>query len=177
MPNNQLNTESIRMGARTVNGNKYDHDNANLTLPADKVQSWSVSGAAQHPFHLHVYHMQAEGCGGDYEDGEYYDVLGANCNVRFDTNASTTTAYAGRTIMHCHILEHEDQGAMGWMNLTGGIGAPSFPADTPNPPFSDYYPARRRFGTQLWRRHLRRWRGQLQLFRGLWSPCLDRTHL
>ena len=139
VPNNQLNSQSIRMGARTVNGSQYDHHNANLTLPADKVQDWSISGAAQHPFHLHVYHMQAFGCGGDYEDGEYYDVIGANCGVRFDTNASTTSAYDGRTIMHCHILEHEDQGAMGWLDLVGGEGPPTFPSDTPNPPFGDYY--------------------------------------
>jgi FtsP/CotA-like multicopper oxidase with cupredoxin domain len=139
VPNNQLNTESIRMGARTVNGSKYDHHNANLTLPADKVQEWRIGGAAQHPFHLHVYHMQAFGCGGDYEDGEYYDVIGANCDVRFDTNAATTSAYDGRTIMHCHILEHEDQGAMGWMDLQGGAAPPSFPNDTPAVPFGDYY--------------------------------------
>jgi FtsP/CotA-like multicopper oxidase with cupredoxin domain len=138
VPNNQLNTERIRMGARTVNGSQYDHHNANLTLPADAVQEWTISGAGQHPFHLHVYHVQAFGCGGDYEDGEYYDVLGASCDVRFDTNASSTTAYEGRTIMHCHILEHEDQGAMGWMNLVGGISAPTFPNDA-SAGFSDYY--------------------------------------
>ncbi len=139
VPNNQLNSETVRMGARTVNGRQYDHHNPNFTLPADAVQEWSINGAAQHPFHLHVYHMQAFGCGGDYEDGEFYDVIAANCSVRFDTNASTTTAYDGRTIMHCHILEHEDQGAMGWMDLVGGIGAPTFPAATANPPFGDYY--------------------------------------
>jgi len=140
VPNNQINSETVRMGARTVNGQKFDHHNANLTLPADRVQAWTIKGAAQHPFHLHVYHMQAFGCGGDYEDGEYYDVIASNCDVRFDTNAATTTAYDGRTIMHCHILEHEDQGAMGWMNLVGGILKPEFPTDSPDPPFGEYYP-------------------------------------
>lgn len=140
VPNNQLNTESLRMGARTVNGSKFDHHNPNLTVPADKVQEWSIQGAAQHPFHLHVYHMQADGCGGDFEDGEYYDVIASNCSVRFDLNAATSNVYAGRTIMHCHILEHEDQGAMGWANVVGGIAAPDFPNDSSvNPPFGDYY--------------------------------------
>lgn len=32
------------------------------------------------------------------------------CNIRFDLSLATSTPYAGRTIMHCHILEHEDQG-------------------------------------------------------------------
>jgi FtsP/CotA-like multicopper oxidase with cupredoxin domain len=140
VPANQLHSESIQMGARAIGGKKFDHDNANLTLPANSVQEWSLSGSAQHPFHLHVYHMQAFGCSAGYEDGEYYDVIASNCSVRFDLNASTTTAYDGRTIMHCHILEHEDQGAMGWLDLQGGIAPPAFPDDTPNPPFADYYP-------------------------------------
>jgi fibronectin type 3 domain-containing protein len=29
--------------------------------------------------------------------------------------------------MHCHILEHEDQGAMGWTDVLGGMGPPVFP--------------------------------------------------
>jgi hypothetical protein len=37
------------------------------------------------------------------------------------------TAYQGRTIMHCHILTHEDQGAMTWMNVIGGTLPPIFP--------------------------------------------------
>jgi len=135
-----VNTETIRMGARTVNGGKYDHHNANLTLPASDVQQWDLRGSGQHPFHLHIYHVQSVNCGGDYEDGEYYDVMASNCAVRFDLGASTSSPYEGRTIMHCHILEHEDQGAMGWMDVQGGAPPPTFPADTPDPPFGAYYP-------------------------------------
>ncbi len=121
------NTETIRMGARTVNGSKFDRDNPTITTTADAVQEWSIRGAANHPFHLHVYHMQAQaGCGGDFEEGEYYDTLAASCSVRFDL--SPATSYEGRTIMHCHILEHEDQGAMGWMNVVGGTPKPTFPS-------------------------------------------------
>ena len=135
-----VNQESVSMGARTVNGTKYDNDVPNISLVPDQVQEWSLSGARRHPFHLHVYHMQAFGCGGDYEDGEYYDVISASCDVRFDLNAATTSTYAGRTIMHCHILEHEDQGAMGWLDVVGGIGAPTFPSDANRPvPFGEYY--------------------------------------
>lgn len=140
VPSREINTETIRMGARTINGQKHDHHNPTLRLPADSVQEWSISGANQHPFHLHIYHMQTFGCNGDYEDGEYYDTLGSNCDVRFDTNVATTSAYRGKTIMHCHILEHEDQGAMGWLDLTGGIGAPTFPNASPTPAFGEYYP-------------------------------------
>jgi hypothetical protein len=75
-------------------------------------------------------------CSGDFEDGEYYDVIDANCDIRFDMSTQSSTPYDGKTIMHCHILQHEDQGAMGWMDVVGGAPAPTFPASGG---FSEYY--------------------------------------
>jgi len=146
---NETNVNSLRigMGARSVNGVKFDVNTPLFTLNADAVQDWSIKGAVNHPFHLHVYHFQAmAGCGGDFEEGEYYDTLAGSCSIRFDLNAATSTPYAGRTIMHCHILEHEDQGAMTWVKVVGGAPPPTFPAglgygekyflstEPPNPP-------------------------------------------
>ncbi len=132
-----VNTEKVSMGARTVNGAKFDVNTPTFTLNADAVQDWSIKGAVNHPFHLHVYHFQAQaGCGGDFEEGEYYDTMAGNCNVRFDLNAATSSPYEGRTIMHCHILTHEDEGAMTWMNVIGGTPPPTFPAGHG---YSDYY--------------------------------------
>lgn len=37
--------------------------------------------------------------------------------------------------MHCHIPDHEDQGAMGWMNVTGGTPPPTYPGGD----YSTYY--------------------------------------
>jgi FtsP/CotA-like multicopper oxidase with cupredoxin domain/Ca2+-binding RTX toxin-like protein len=125
-----VHAETIHMGARTVNGAKFDGDVPNLTLPATDVQQWTLAGNSQHPFHLHVYHVQAQNCSGSYENGEYYDVVADPCAVRFDLNAATSNVFEGRTILHCHILEHEDQGAMGWLDVIGGLPPPSFPADT-----------------------------------------------
>lgn len=133
-----LHPETIRMGARTLNGKAFDENVPTLTLSSDKVQEWSISGNGQHPFHLHVYHFQAQNCSGDYENGEYYDTMTSACTVRFDLRATTGTAFEGRTIMHCHILEHEDQGAMGWADVLGGMAPPTFPADSAEK-FSAYY--------------------------------------
>jgi FtsP/CotA-like multicopper oxidase with cupredoxin domain len=128
--------ETINMGARTVNGSKFDITTPTFEVRPDGVQEWLVKGATNHPFHLHVYHMQMNGACGSYEDGEYYDTIAANgCLVRFDANPETSTVYKGRTIMHCHILDHEDQGAMGWvdvLDVPGTIPPPAFPnADPP----------------------------------------------
>jgi FtsP/CotA-like multicopper oxidase with cupredoxin domain len=142
------NTETVRMGARTINGSKFDHDIPTFALTADGLQSWGLNGARNHPFHLHVYHVQMDGTCGEFEDGEYYDVVANNCDLLFDLDTRTSTIYAGRTIMHCHILEHEDQGAMGWLNVLGSTqqgvpeptAAPTFPADGDvTPAYSEYY--------------------------------------
>ena len=135
-----VHNESISMGARTVNGTKFDHMVPNLTLPTTDVQEWSLSGNVRHPFHLHIYHVQALVDDRDFEAGEYYDVVASQMDVRFDLNASTTTTFSGATIMHCHILEHEDRGAMGWLNVVGGEGPPTFPADMDTTvSFGEYY--------------------------------------
>jgi len=123
------NFETVNMGARTINGSKFDLDIPTFTTVADGVQEWNVKGATRHPFHLHIYHFQAQSNCGDYEAGEFYDVMAAACKVRFDLNPKTATVYEGKTIMHCHILDHEDQGAMGWMDVIGGQPAPVFPTN------------------------------------------------
>jgi hypothetical protein len=70
---------------------------------------------------MHVYHMQIAppgGCGGMYENGEYFDIISSqvgDCKVRFKL-----LDYGGRVVLHCHILRHEDGGTMGWVNVTGG---------------------------------------------------------
>lgn len=126
---------TVSMGARTINGNKFDMDVPTFAIPTGKVQQWTVKAGA-HPFHLHVYHFQMNGACGAFENGEYYDTLaGGPCNTRFDLNPATSTVFDGMTIMHCHILDHEDQGAMGWTDVIGGSPPPSFPG----PGFQELY--------------------------------------
>jgi hypothetical protein len=135
-----VHLESVSMGARTINGNKFNPSTPNFTLQANQIQEWNLSGNSNHPFHLHTFHLQVQTSSGSYEAGEYYDVLTATGTARFDLNVATSTPYSGMGMMHCHLLDHEDQGAMGWMNVIGGQGPPSFPADGDlATPYSDYY--------------------------------------
>ena len=50
-----VNAETVRMGARTINGSKFSMTEPTFSLPADSVQEWDIRGAAQHllrPFHV-----------------------------------------------------------------------------------------------------------------------------
>jgi FtsP/CotA-like multicopper oxidase with cupredoxin domain len=122
----QIESRSVNMGARTINGSKWDPDVPNFSIPTGSVQELSIKGATQHPYHQHVYHLQMNGACGAFEDGEYYDTIAGSCTARFDLSGASSV-YDGRTVMHCHILSHEDQGAMGWMDIIGGSQPPSFP--------------------------------------------------
>ncbi len=119
---------TVSMGARTINGSKFDMNTPTFTILTGSVQDWTIKAGA-HPFHLHAYHFQMNGACGAFEDGEYYDTLGGGpCPARFDLNPTTSSVYDGSTIMHCHILSHEDQGAMGWADIQGGMAPPAFPS-------------------------------------------------
>jgi FtsP/CotA-like multicopper oxidase with cupredoxin domain len=57
-----------------------------------------------------------KGCGPAYEEGEFYDTISApgDCTVRF-----RTADIGQRCVLHCHVLYHEDNGSMSWVNVTG----------------------------------------------------------
>mmetsp|Transcript_9086 Transcript_9086/g.30984 ORF Transcript_9086/g.30984 Transcript_9086/m.30984 type:complete len:449 (-) Transcript_9086:171-1517(-) len=71
-----------------------------------------------HPFHLHVNHHQIMTSPIDNPDlvrpGEWRDTTPSwNVVVRFPV-----LDYVGKQILHCHILQHEDNGMMGWFNMS-----------------------------------------------------------
>jgi FtsP/CotA-like multicopper oxidase with cupredoxin domain len=121
-----VENRSVNMGARTINGSKWDPNEPTFQIPVGAVQELTIKGATQHPYHQHVYHVQMNGDCGAFEDGEYYDTIAGSCDVRFDLS-NGASVYDGLAVMHCHILSHEDQGAMGWMDIVGGLGPPAFP--------------------------------------------------
>lgn len=64
---------------------------------------------------MHIFPMQiVSGCGPDHEEGEFYDtIIGMDgCKVRLHLIDVHGSAY-----MHCHIFQHGDMGASGWINV------------------------------------------------------------
>merc|ERR1719230_1624746 len=56
-----------------------------------------------------------------YQAGDWHDVImspdAEDFTVRFQTDK-----FAGEQVIHCHLLEHEDEGMMGWLWITGEDG-------------------------------------------------------
>ncbi len=107
------------MGMRfTIDGKVFDPARIDASVGAGTVEEWTLTNASpmDHPVHLHVWPMQIVEQSGIPASGILWqDVVNvpANSNVRvripFDD-------FAGKTVYHCHILNHEDAGMMGVVN-------------------------------------------------------------
>jgi FtsP/CotA-like multicopper oxidase with cupredoxin domain len=103
-----LAAEAIpNMGGQAVNGEVYTGD-VMVEMKVNQVQEWTLQGAA-HPFHIHTNHFQLISHGSDdlYTVGDWFDTVPADGVIRF-----LTDRFTGTLVLHCHRLEHEDQGMM-----------------------------------------------------------------
>jgi len=112
------NMVAVRLGFDYVNDGEWDPVVPLAIIGYDQVHEWTLMSTNLHPFHIHLYHMQVAtsgGCGA-HEEGEFYDTIAAegNCTVRF-----RTADIGQRCVLHCHVLFHEDNGSMSWVNVTG----------------------------------------------------------
>jgi FtsP/CotA-like multicopper oxidase with cupredoxin domain len=99
----------------TIDGKEFDPDRVDQTVELGTVEEWIITNASpmDHPLHLHVWPMQiVEQRGQPVDAPTWQDVVNiparssSKVRVAFDT-------FAGRTVYHCHILDHEDNGMMG----------------------------------------------------------------
>ena len=116
------NQHSVALSPTSVtyddNRYSYDPDQSTDVWNYGDILQFTVSRSSIHPFHLHIYPMQIqEGCS-PHEVGEFYDTissLDSHCVVKFRVYGEP-----GKAVMHCHLLRHEDNGAMTWANVVGG---------------------------------------------------------
>ncbi|MFW7413477.1 multicopper oxidase family protein [Demequina sp. SO4-18] len=93
-----------------IDGLAFDPDRVDHTVELDTVEEWTLVNATMmdHPFHLHIWPMQLVG----HEGVDFRDVVdvpaGSSVTVRIAFDR-----FPGRTVYHCHILDHEDLGMMG----------------------------------------------------------------
>jgi FtsP/CotA-like multicopper oxidase with cupredoxin domain len=103
------------MMAFTINGQEFDPDRLDTTVLAGSVEEWTLrnSSGMDHPVHLHVWPMQIVARGGTAEsDVVWRDVVNVPAGGQVTVRIGFAD-FAGRTVYHCHILDHEDAGMMG----------------------------------------------------------------
>ncbi len=99
----------------TIDGKTFDHERIDQEVAFGSVEEWTIfnDSPMDHPFHLHVWPMQViEENGQSIELPTWLDVVNlpsrgwVKVRIAFER-------FGGRTVYHCHILDHEDLGMMG----------------------------------------------------------------
>jgi FtsP/CotA-like multicopper oxidase with cupredoxin domain len=103
----------------TIDGRTFDPGRDDQTVQLGTTEEWTVVNTSpmDHPFHLHAwpFHVLAASAGAP-PAGVRQDVVlipaGGWVRLRIPF-----TDHAGRSVYHCHILDHEDHGMMGTVNV------------------------------------------------------------
>jgi FtsP/CotA-like multicopper oxidase with cupredoxin domain len=112
-------TRLIVMTQFFINGRSMDMGRVDEVATTGATEIWEIENLVgmDHPFHLHGFQFQLLDRNGVPESQRSWkDTVNvpkhqtARFIVRFDT-------YPGKWMFHCHILEHEDQGMMGVLEV------------------------------------------------------------
>lgn len=111
---------SPRMGmAFLINNQPYNHQRIDTQVKLNTVEDWELinTGVMAHPFHLHVNSFQVISRNGKNEPlSAWRDTVlvrrGETVKIRIPFKD-----YRGTTVYHCHILDHEDLGMMGNLEI------------------------------------------------------------
>jgi FtsP/CotA-like multicopper oxidase with cupredoxin domain len=105
--------------AFTIDGRTFNADRTDQTARLGSVEEWLITNTSpmDHPFHLHVWPFQViQDSTGSFLPGVPQDVVlvPAHGWTRIRVHLSD---YPGRSVYHCHILDHEDAGMMGTVQV------------------------------------------------------------
>lgn len=102
----------------TFDGKAFDPKRIDQKVKLGATEEWTISNPSSmhHPFHLHAWPFQISDDGfGNYLDG-WHDTVnlpsGGIVRIRIPF-----LDISGTTVYHCHILDHEDAGMMGTIQV------------------------------------------------------------
>ncbi len=104
-----------------INGRAFDHRRVDTQVRLNGVEEWEIvnNGVMDHPFHLHTNPFQVMTRNGRPEPYRAWKdtvLVRVGETVRIRVRFSDFT---GKTVYHCHILDHEDLGMMGTLEILG----------------------------------------------------------
>ena len=104
-------------GGFTINGRRFDPNRVDTRVRLNSTEDWELVNTSMmdHPFHIHTNPFQLLGNDGAIERA-WRDVVlvPAGRSVRIRLRFSD---YPGKALYHCHILDHEDLGMMGTVEV------------------------------------------------------------
>jgi FtsP/CotA-like multicopper oxidase with cupredoxin domain len=120
-----LGHDMMGMGgdAFTINGSSFDPDRTDAIVKVGTVEEWQIVNGGgmmmdfDHPFHIHTNAFQVVS-----EDDRSPRFAAWRDTVNVPMGGSVRIRipfqdFAGRTVYHCHIVDHEDLGMMGVIEM------------------------------------------------------------
>lgn len=102
-----------------INGKSFDPSRIDTQVRLDAVEDWEITntGSMAHPFHVHTNKFQIVSQNGQSVPyAAWKDVVsvspGESVRIRM-----AFRDYRGKTVYHCHVLDHEDRGMMGILEI------------------------------------------------------------
>jgi FtsP/CotA-like multicopper oxidase with cupredoxin domain len=113
-------TREIVMAQGMINNRLFDMDRVDVSAELGATEIWLVHNVVgmDHPFHLHGFQFQVLDRNGVPEPfRSWKDTVNVpkNETVRFIVRFAD---HPGKWMLHCHILDHEDQGMMGILEVS-----------------------------------------------------------
>ncbi|MBF2088660.1 MAG: multicopper oxidase family protein [Synechococcales cyanobacterium K44_A2020_017] len=102
-----------------INGQMFDHHRVDTEVQLNTVEDWEIinDGGMDHPFHIHVNPFQVierNGVAEPYRAWKDTVLVPRYERVRIRVPFDQ---FSGMTVYHCHILDHEDRGMMGILDI------------------------------------------------------------
>ena len=94
-----------------INGQTFDPGRVDFRAEKGQVALWTVvnRGDMDHPFHLHTHPF--------WVGGEGFPRDTVNLKAQETVELMVPYLHRGKTVFHCHIVEHEDRGMMGVLEV------------------------------------------------------------
>jgi FtsP/CotA-like multicopper oxidase with cupredoxin domain len=107
-----------------INGHAFEPDRIDTRVQLGSTEDWLIvnDDVMDHPFHLHINPFQVISRNGVPEARRRWKdtvLVKAGEEVRVRV---TFRDFPGRTVYHCHNLDHEDLGLMGVLQIDAGTG-------------------------------------------------------
>ena len=102
-----------------INGQAFDHQRVDTRVMLNTVEDWEIVnvGVMDHPFHLHTNPFQVlsrNGVAMPYRAWKDTVLVPVGASVKLRVQFKD---FPGKTVYHCHILDHEDLGMMGLLDI------------------------------------------------------------
>jgi len=102
-----------------INDKAYDPSRIDTQVMLNTVEDWEITntGSMAHPFHVHTNKFQIISQNGQpVPYPAWKDVVSVSPGEAVRIRMAFRD-YTGKTVYHCHVLDHEDRGMMGTLEI------------------------------------------------------------